>query len=120
MPAKQTCRYCGNSHPPRQCMAHGKRCMDCNKIGHFRVVCRSKRAQSVNEVEQEAAQDSAEENSIDLVNINSVHFNRNCSVLTKNLKTSAGPNNVIIPYEVDMGSDGNIIPLHIYKNCSIK
>ena len=29
----------------------------------------------MNEVEQEAAQDSAEENSIYLVNINSIHFN---------------------------------------------
>ena len=61
----------------------------------------------MNEVEQEAAQDSAEESSIDLVNINSIHFNKNCSVLTVNLKTSAGPNNVMVPYKVDMGSDGN-------------
>ena len=30
-----------------------------------------------------------------------------------NLETSAGPNNVMVPYEVGMGSDGNIMPLHI-------
>ena len=41
----------------------------------------------MNEVEQEAAQADAEENSIDMVNINSVHFNKNCAVLTANLKT---------------------------------
>ena len=28
---------------------------------------------------------------------------------------SAGPNNVMVPYKVDMGSDGNVMPLHIYK-----
>ena len=67
----------------------------------------------MNKMEQEAAHDSAEENSIDSVNINSIHFNKNCSILTMNLETSAGLNNVMVPYEVGMGSDGNIMPLHI-------
>ena len=49
-----------------------------SKIGHFRVVCRSRRARAMNEVEQEAAQDSPEENSIDLVNMNSIPFNKKC------------------------------------------
>ena len=40
----------------------------------------------MNEVEQETAQDSAEENSIDLVNINSIPFNKNHSVLTVSLR----------------------------------
>ena len=31
------------------------------------------------------------------------------------LKTSAGINNLMVPYKVDTGSDGNIMPLHIYK-----
>ena len=69
----------------------------------------------MNEVEQETAQDSAKENNIDLVNINSIHFNKNCSVITAKLKTSAGINNVRESYKVDTGSDGNIMPLHIYK-----
>ena len=69
----------------------------------------------MNGVEQEAAQDSAEENSIDYVNINSLHFNKNCFVITAKLKMSAGINNIIAPYKVDTGSDGNIMPLHIYK-----
>ena len=63
----------------------------------------------MNEVEQEAVQDSAEENSIDSVIINSTHFKKNSSILTVNLKTSAGPN------KVNKGSNGNIMPLHIYK-----
>ena len=28
---------------------------------------------------------------------------------------SAGISNVIVPYKVGTGSDGNIMPLHIYK-----
>ena len=38
------------------------------------------------EVDQEAAQDSAEKDSIDSVNTNSIHLNKNCSILTTNLK----------------------------------
>ena len=70
IPAKEMRRYCGNSHPLRQCPAYGKRFTECSKIGHFRVVCKSRRARAMNEVGQEVAQDSAEENSIDLVNTN--------------------------------------------------
>ena len=93
IPTKQTCRYCGSSHPPRQCLVYGKRCTEFGKIGHFRVMCRSRRARALNEVEKEA-QDSTGENSTDSVNINSINFNKNCSKITANLKMSAGPNNV--------------------------
>ena len=55
------------------------------------------------------------ENSINLVSINSIQFNKNCSVITTNLKTKAGQNNIIVPYKVDEGSDGNIMPLQVYK-----
>ena len=67
-------------------------------------------------MEQEAAKDSAEENSINSVNINPIHFNKNCSVITAIFEMSAGQNNVIVPYKVDTDSIGNIMPLHIYKN----
>ena len=69
----------------------------------------------MNEVEQETAQDNAEESSIDWVNISSIQFNKNCLVITAKLKISADINNVIAPYKVDTGSDGNSIPLHIYQ-----
>ena len=117
MSPKQTCRYCGSRPSPRQCLAYGKACTECSKIGHFRVVCRGRRARAMNEVEQEAVHvhDIAGENNIDSVSINSVHFNKNSSILTVNLKTLAGANNLMVPYKVDTGSIGNIIPLHIYK-----
>ena len=68
----------------------------------------------MNEVEQEVVQDSAEENNID-ENINSIHFNKKHSVMPAKLKMSAGINNVIVPRKVNTGSNGNIMPLHIYK-----
>ena len=50
----------------------------------------------MNEVEQETARDSAEESSIGLVNINSIHFNKNYLVVTAHLKTLAGKNSTIV------------------------
>ena len=70
----------------------------------------------MNEVEEETAQDCTEENNIDSVNINSIHFNKHHSVVTAKLKMSAGINNVIVPFKLDTCSSGNVIPLHIYKN----
>ena len=60
--------------------------------------------------------DSAEESSIDYMNIKSILFNENCLIITTNLKTLADKNSTILPDKVDTGSDSNIVPLHIYKN----
>ena len=66
-------------------------------------------------MEKDAVKDSAEESSINSLSINSVHFNKHCSILMENLKMSAGPNNIMIPYKVGTGSDGNMMSLYIYK-----
>ena len=113
-PLKQTCRYCGSSHPPRKCPAYRKMIAVCKKIGHFRVVCRSRRTRAIINVEQETVQDDAGEN-IKLVSINSIQFNKNHSVTTVSLKMSAGQSNITVPYKIDTGRDGNIMPLHAYK-----
>ena len=70
----------------------------------------------MNKVEQETANDSAEESSIDLGNIDLIHFNKNHMVIIAGLKTSVNQNSVKVPYKVDTGSDGTIVPLHIYKS----
>ena len=69
----------------------------------------------MNEVEQEAVQNDAGEN-IELVSINSIQFNKNQSILTANLKISTDQSNIMVPYKIDTGSNGNIVPLHMYKN----
>ena len=53
---QQPCRYCGGTHQPRQCLAHGKTCTVCNKIGHFQKVCHSRKSRVVNEMEEEGSQ----------------------------------------------------------------
>ena len=66
-------------------------------------------------MKQETGQYIANKSSIDSVNINAIHFNNNCSVITAKLQTSAGINNVIVPYKVDTGNNGNIMPFHMFK-----
>ena len=50
-----------------------------------------------------------------MVSINSVYFNKNHSILTANLKTSVGRNSISVLYKIDMGSNGKIMSLHIFK-----
>ena len=42
-------------------------------------------------------------------------FNSKWLVITANLKTSSNQVSITVPYKVDTGSDGNIMPLHLYK-----
>ena len=68
----------------------------------------------VHEIDIEVVQESQDEQ-IEIVSIDSVHLNRNWSVITVSLDTFAGENKVKILYKVDTGSEGNIMPSHIFK-----
>ena len=49
------------------------------------------------------------------LSIDSVHLNKNLSLLTAKLETQSSRNAIVIPYKIDMGSKGNIMPLFIFK-----
>ena len=51
---------------------------------------------------------------IETVSINSVHMNKNFSVLTVKLEMCTG-DKLTVPYKIDTGSDGNIMPWYIFK-----
>ena len=57
------------------------------------------------------------EGEIETVGINLVHLNKNQSLLTAKLEMQPGSNTIVIPYKIDTGSKGNIMPLFIFKNC---
>ena len=114
MPVNQSCRYCGSIHLPREFPAYGKRCTECSRINHFMEVCRSARNRIVHNLKQEPDQHHKEVDCIEKVNINSV-FYKKYSVIIANLKTSSNQASIIVPYKVDVCSDGNIMHLHIYK-----
>ena len=113
MPMKQSFSYCGSSHPPKQCLAYGKKCMEYGKVKHLRKVCRSGRNRAMHDLEQEPHQHH--EDHIDMVNINSIIFNSKWSVITANLKALSNHVRIIVPYKVDTCSDGHTMSLDIYK-----
>ena len=85
-------------------------------MGHFKKVCRSRRDCTVHEVEVEATPELQEE--IETVSINSIYLNRNCLLITAHLKTQVGKTTIEVPYKTDTGSEGNLMPLYIFKTCS--
>ena len=90
------CRYCGAGHTPTQCPAYGKTCTACGKTGHYRKVCSSKRNHTVHEVEIEMGPDSQGED-IQIVSM------------------QVGETALEIPYKINTGSEGNLMPLYIFK-----
>ena len=102
-------RYCGWIHVPEQCTAYGKTC-----IGYVKKVCHSKRDQAIDELEVEEAQE-VNEGEVDTVSIDSVHLNKNQSLITTKLETQAGRNTIEIPYKIDTGSEGSIMLLFLFK-----
>ena len=81
---------------------------------NFREICKCARGRVVHNIEQEPDQNQKEDQ-IDMVNINSISFNNKHFVITTNLETSSNEVRIRIPYKVDTGIDGSIIPLHICK-----
>ena len=108
------CRYCGGGHIPRQCPAYGKMCTACSKMGHFRKVCRSKINCTVHEVEIEMGSDSQGED-IETISISSLYLNRKWSLIMANLEMQACETALEIPYKIDTGSEGNLMPLYIFQ-----
>ena len=107
-------KYCSEIHAPQQCPAYGKTCAGCRKMGHFRKVCQSKKDHTVHELEVEGAEET-QEGKIETVSIDLVYLNRNQSLITAHLETQGGENIIKIPYKIDTGSEGNIMPLYIFK-----
>ena len=55
-----------------------------------------------------------------MVNINSIRFNSNHSAIIANLKASSNTVVITVPYKVDTGSNGNIMPFYMYKKLFLR
>ena len=89
-------------------------CVGCGKTGHFKKVCQSRRDKAVNELEFEESQEGNKDE-IETVSIDSIHLNKDQSLLMTEVETRSGENTIVIPYKIDMGSKGSIRPLFIFK-----
>ena len=55
------------------------------------------------------------ETDVEMVNIISIQFKSTHSAIIANLKTSWNKVVMTVPYKIDMGSNGNIMPFYMYK-----
>ena len=88
--------------------------LDAERWATTKKVCRTKRDCTVHELQVKMPQDCQDEE-IETVSINSIYLNKNWSLITVHLEMQVGKNTVEIPYKVDTGSKGNIMPLYIFK-----
>ena len=67
--SQRQCKYCGSTHPPRQCPAYNKKCNKCGCLNHFAAVCKGggsklKHSKPVHTLLNVETEDSANENSL--------------------------------------------------------
>ena len=65
--------------------------------------------------EQHQDKDDIDKVNINSININFITFDSKCSVITAKLNTSSCQAPSVVPHKVNSGSDGNIMPFHIFK-----
>ena len=58
---------------------------------------------------------SQEDDEIEEVSINLVYLNNKQLLITTDLEMQVSKNTVKIPYKIDTGTEGNLIPLYIFK-----
>ena len=81
-------------------------------MGHFQKVCQSRKDCAVHEVGMEVPQEECE---AEEVIINSVYLNNKQSLITAQLEIQVNNNALKVPYKIDTGSEGNLMPLYIFK-----
>ena len=118
-PKKHRRKSCGYIHLSRWCPVYGKMCAVCGKSNHFKEVCKSGSSKMLHSIDSQEEQHQDEDNickvNINSININSITLNSKCSVITANINAWSSQDKLGVPYKVDSGSDGNIIPLNILK-----
>ena len=66
----------------------------------------------VHEVEMDVSQKEGE---IEEVSINLVCLKNKWSIITTQLEMQVSENTIEVPYKIDTGSEGNLMPLYIFK-----
>ncbi|XP_045541877.1 uncharacterized protein LOC123723342 [Papilio machaon] len=101
---RNNCRKCGNTHEPRKCPAFGKKCVLCNKLNHFAVMCRNKniyrkKKQAYSLEKEENKSESASDNNY---TIGSLNYIDNIKLQWRKKISILGLN---IEFKLDTGAD---------------
>ena len=111
---RQLCRYCGGKSCIKAMPSIWENMCSMWQDGALQGVCRSKRNCTVHGVEIDMEPESQGEDT-EVVSINSLYINRKRSLITAKFEMQVGKTVLEIPYKIDMGSEGNLMPLYIFR-----
>ena len=108
-----TCRYCGETHPPRRCPAYGKTCARCHRRNHLAKVCqkpqwRTDQPRKVNTL-QEGTDSEEEEDALFLAPL----FIGNLEEGSQ-WQEDIDVGQTSIRFKLDTGANANVIPYQTY------
>ena len=104
--SRGTCGRCGTSHAKKKCPAFGQKCHRCGNMNHYQSLCRSKTVASVH------IDDGTDQYEISSVGEQPSRANKALVNLYVNRRQ---PGNVI-RFQVDTGSECDLLPLKMYKS----
>lgn len=111
---RNNCGKCGKIHEPRKCPAFGKKCVLCNNLNHFAVMCRNKniyrkkkQAYSLEKEENQSVSDSDNN-----YTIGSLNYIDNIKLQWREKINILGLN---IEFKLDTGADCNTLSLKLFK-----
>ena len=128
----RNCKYCGKSHDQGSCPAFGKECSKCGKKNHFKAVCKSngsnnkqdqsrsrskkgkkgKKFHEINETEDNGMADLADQ--VQSLFYHDVHFNNINMRMHTELGCEMSQSRSKQVFKIDMGADGNLIPVTMF------
>ncbi|KAF5283071.1 hypothetical protein FQR65_LT14088 [Abscondita terminalis] len=131
------CKKCNTKHEARNCPAFGKRCLNCNKLNHYKIGCklRKRGSMKINEIAEASEQEVENVGNLFTNSITTVQFKNEVSDPTCNLiknvhgvtdvwtHTICSENNYFIEFKLDSGSQVNTLPINMYNQlnlCKIK
>jgi hypothetical protein len=101
-PTQPTCAWCGREKHSRQvCPAKQAVCKNCKKVGHYQIMCRSKKA-----IHSVRAEIQAEALFLDTI--------KNQSVQSNSWSIEISVNDQPVTFRIDTGSDATVLPAATY------
>ena len=130
----RNCKYCGKSHDKGSCPAFGKECSKCGKKNHFKAVCKSngsnekqdqsksrpkkgKKWKKFHEINEAEKNENGMDDLADQVQspfYHDVHFNNVNKRMHTELGCETRQNRSNKVFKIDMGADGNLMPITMF------
>ena len=112
--SNKVCSRCGLTHRYKNCPAYGKVCVNCNKMNHFKKMCKSTNIKQIDI--EDALNKSFDDFEINYLKVDSIETQENW---TKNV-TFVDFDYKMETFKLDTGAQCNVIPVNLCKKLGVK